>query len=239
VRAKTTKVKFECAWTAVMAVLQLAAALTITTTGPPVMCRPGGSLAACTSATALVPISWLSTFTTLVYFLTLTITTIVYAPYTPGIWSSSIYAVPWFSPRDPPPIYHKPSSSSLPGIQRANGIWDDEAKDQETGTNSASRRSCLSLVVAPWAKGFQNRRGLDRPFATRSQVVAANPDVPAPPPKSYPPPIAARYLEISHPFPSEVDDQEKPISRATLSQWVRADIANGRTVHTRPPISPR
>jgi len=239
-RAKTSKVKFECAWTALLAALQLAAALIITATGPPRMCASGGSAAACTSATVLVPLAWLSTFSTIVYFLTLTITTIVYAPYHAGIWSSSVYAVPWFALGDPPPLYHKSSTSAIRSTERSNGIWDEEQqrKDEEGGCASSSRNSCLSLVTAPWAKAYQNRRGLDRPFATRSQVVAANPEIPAPPPKSYPLPIASRYLDLPV-LPTDVDGQ-RPLSRsATLSQWVRADMASGRTVHTRPPISPR
>jgi len=240
VRVKTTKVKFECVWTAIMAVLQLAAALTITTTGPPVLCRPPAGLAACTSATALVPVAWLSTFSIVVYFLTLTITTLVYAPSYPGIWSSSIYDVPWFISQDPPSLAHKKSSSTTTSntaysTKRSNNIWDE---DEEQAV-AAPSRSCLSLVVAPWARPFQNKRGVDRPFATRSQVVAANVMAPVPPPKSHPPPIAARYMGLQHPFPSEVDDEDKPIPYATLSQWVRADVTQGRTVHTRPPITPR
>jgi hypothetical protein len=238
-RAQATKVKFECAWTGLLATLQLAAALIITTTGPPTLCRAGVNLALCTSVTVLVPLAWLSTFATIVYFLTLIITTIVYAPYHPDIWTSSVYAVPWFSPRDPPPLYHKGSAPTVrSSTERCNDVWDEESKIDENISAQASR-SCLSIVTAPWARGYQNRRGLDRPFATRSQVVAANPDVPVPPPKSYPPPNAARYLEISRPLPSQRNDQY-PITRsATLSEWVRADIASGRTVHTRPPISPR
>jgi hypothetical protein len=154
----------------------------------------------------------------------------------------SVYDVPWFISRVPPPLGHKSSGSTSSSktirvTQRARCIWDDDVKDEEEAEPPRAR-SCLSLPVAPWARSYQkNRRGLDRPFATRSQVIAANPDIPVPPPKAYPLPIAARYLEISRPFPIEAD-HDKPLPQ-TLSQWVRADIAEGRDVHTRPPITPR
>jgi hypothetical protein len=241
-KVRTAVVKIECTWTGIVSILQLAGALTVTSLGPPYMCRPLGSQAACSSATVLVPVAWLSSFTVLVYFLTLTITTVVYAPSTPEIWSTSVYAVDWFAPsttHSPYPSQHKRSlsnSSTTHSVNRAKGVWADD--EEEAVNKSDPARSCLSLAVAPWARRFQNQRAVDRPFATRSLVAAANPDVPMPPPKSYPTPIAARYLEISRPFPSEVDDQDRPVPRPTLSQWVRADQAEGKTVHTRPPISP-
>jgi len=243
-RARTAIVKVECTWTGIVAILQLSGALTMTSSGPPYMCRPLGSQAACSSATVLVPVAWLSSFTVLVYFLTLTITTVVYAPSTPEIWSTSVYAVDWFVPsttHSPYPPQHKRSlsnSSTAYSINRTKGVWADDEEEAAGKGTSNPRRSCLSMAIAPWARRFQNQRAVDRPFATRSLVAAANPDVPMPPPKSHPPPIAARYLQMSHPFPSEVENQDRPIPRTTLSQWVRADQAEGKTVHTRPPISP-
>jgi hypothetical protein len=202
---------------------------------------------ACTSVTILVPVVWLSAFTVVAYFLTLTIAAIVYAPSQPDIWQTSVYAVPWFSSHEQGPLTHKSSSStsststtSSSKTLRSKGIWDEELKDDEEC--ASPRRCCPSIPNAPWARSFQNRsrRGRDRPFATRSQVIAANPHLPMPPPKAHPVPFAARYLELTRPFSNEVYDVDKPLPiPETLSQWIRADLAEGKTVHTRPPITPR
>jgi hypothetical protein len=280
VKVKTAKVKYECIWTGILAVLQLSAALAITASGPPVACRPDGDLSICTSVTILVPVAWLSSFTTVVYFLLLSISTFVYAPCYPGIWRTSVYDVPWFlspdaagfslphkSPSSSTSTMKTSSSATLRDTPRIRGIWDHDEDDDEmvqslantatadaaaAGGDAHARRSCFSsLRVAPWARAYQSRRGLDRPFATRSQVLAANPGLkpltllPTPPPKTaeagYPLPIASRYMGL----PPDAFKKDRKNSAAekdprpnTLSQWVRADIAEGRNVHTRPPITP-
>jgi hypothetical protein len=124
---------------------------------------------------------------------------------------------------------HTLRSGSPP--HRARGVWDDE----EDETECTRVASCASIPIAPWAKPFiANKRGLDRPFATRSQVIAANPDLPIPPPKSKALPIATRYMGLS----GNRWNEHKNNATKTLSQWVRDDVVEGRNVHTNPPITP-
>ena len=162
----------------------------------------------------------------------------------PDIWNCSVCTVSWFAVQERPELTHcvtrKPSSSTsssvtLKNSKRTKCVWDDEVKDDEESGTGRPRTAYLSLAIAPWAKPFQSKRGVVRPFATRSQVLAANPNVPPVPPKSYPTPIAARYLEVSRRSMTESADR----GQSTLSQWVRADITEGKNVHTMPPITPR
>jgi len=95
-KARTANVAFECGWTAVFSLLQLSAAVGVTVNGPAMQCQLETTWGACASSHLLVPMSWLSSFIVVAYFLTLFGTAIAHMYAYPSIWWSSVYSVPWF-----------------------------------------------------------------------------------------------------------------------------------------------
>ncbi|TFY55557.1 hypothetical protein EVG20_g9278 [Dentipellis fragilis] len=114
-QAKTAGVAFECLWTGVMAILELAASIDITVSGPPFMCKSGAPFSVCASSTVLVPISWLAGILMLAYFLALLSMSLAHMEQYPAIWYGSIYTAPWFVDRDD-------KAPQLPPLQRGSGL---------------------------------------------------------------------------------------------------------------------
>ena len=169
-----------------------------------------------------------------VYVLTLSVTTIIHASSYPGIWSTTVYTVPWFV-RYQKPAWKIPYPAPTLRRHRSTSSLDSSTtsvtgQDLETGF---SNTNTLPLEVP---KARQGRRAIDPPFTTRGQTI--NPHLPR----------ATRYFELSwyakatnalSLFPHEVVDQNVPIPKPPrLSEWIRADDRNGINVHTVPPMSP-
>lgn len=262
----TSIVKLECVWTAILSVLELAATVTMNVNGPPTMCEHGDSfnLAACTSSSVLVPVTWLATFTLIAYCLTLAITTIMHAQTFHDVWSVSVYAVPWFGVNPPVAARKAPitvldisapmkdASADSEVSSRISREMPKPGEDVEAALPKISDpiSVSLNLISAPWAIGKLGRRGVDPPFATKDSDSSVPPARPRPPR----PGVVTRYFELSwfsrksqvqpNPqtpggaFTRTPGNEDAPIPLPRLSEWIRADAAKGINVHTIPPVSP-
>ncbi|KAI8998503.1 hypothetical protein BD414DRAFT_575024 [Trametes punicea] len=90
------KLWYECAWSGLMSVLQLASSIGITVNGPPTLCQ-GISITACASSSLTVALSWISSSILLLYSFSLVTTAITHMSVVPDIWTLSVRAVPWFA----------------------------------------------------------------------------------------------------------------------------------------------
>jgi hypothetical protein len=190
------------------------------------------------------------------YCLTLTTATVMHGQIYPGIWSMSVYAVPWFVQYGTAPVElirpasqaKEPlpdSSSSRESQDLSKSNVDVEAVLPKVGSPSNIN---LDLISAPWAMN-RGRRGVDPPFATKEQAQTV-------PEARLRVPRATRYFELSWfvrksqappavgpktPggfFSRSAGDEDEPIQLPRLSEWIRADAEKGINVHTIPPVSP-
>jgi len=194
-KLKIATVRVECIGSGLMAVLQLAATLLVTIDGPSAACQSNTSKGVCKVMTALVPISWLFSFTLIVYFLALIITTIIHTTAYEGIWVISVYSAPWFEfGSDHPSLRSKSPSSTRSDLEKDDGTWR------------------TTWVAGPWARKFLGRRGVDKPFATQSDLY----DVDGQSPPRMPPkakakiPELPRYLDLHHEVKPQGDSQLPP-----------------------------
>jgi len=264
--ARIMQVKFECFWTAIFSVLQIAATVSTTVTGL-TTCQPGtGNWEACTSSALLVPTAWTSTFTLLTYLFTLFITTASHMRAQPGIWSLAVSSVPWFTRCNPdahPEDSHQCHCSKKGDIEAPSDI-------RQVGVGPGAQ--------PPWAQRLHIRRGVDRPFAPNKSTSStsssqSSPDtdtVPLLPPPDAPTqqsrlsqPEGSRFIERfqesqlqpSAPwwetpsqyvqftphtdvFPRKIDDHDLPIPLPRLSKWIRADAVRGINIRKPPRVSP-
>ncbi|KAI0341787.1 hypothetical protein BDW22DRAFT_275489 [Trametopsis cervina] len=186
--ARTAQVAFECGWTAVLSILQLAAAVDVSINGPPDYCSAPSLIAVCSSSTALTALSWASSTILMMYFLTLFITSVSHYGTYRGVWWTTVYNVPWFDnshavnvafPSEGPAIPAKDPSSPyenpvfrahednlpltpphVPFAQRDN--IDLERASHSGNGSSVSLDSCRPV----WAKSVKTRRGVDPPFSS-------------------------------------------------------------------------
>ncbi|KAI0310044.1 hypothetical protein OF83DRAFT_920934 [Amylostereum chailletii] len=192
----TTMVAFECGWTGVMSVLALAASIDVTLSGPPVFCQPNVPFSVCASVTILVPVSWLAGITMLTYFLAILGLSVGHMHEHPGLWSRSIYTVPWFEdhsvskypPRLPP--IDTAASTRLSVLSRRlsrrhslSSFPEDVEENPRTpsvaaGTTPVSagnaekplppiRPDSGSDTSRPWWARVGSRRAMDLPFPVR------------------------------------------------------------------------
>lgn len=213
-KARPSHVRFECGWTILMGVLQLAASIYVTTASPPALCRSQSTWTICASAALLMPVSWLATFIMLVYCVTLCVMAATHVYFLPTLWKMPVTAVPWFDLTDSIPV----SFPSRPLSEISSSTWaeDDgsckiskyiadtwgrlykvEGRVIEPSKPILFSRNCPSInsTQPAWAKQLelQTRRGVDQPFLTqRLSPSRSSPKVPLPPPK-------ARAREVSGP----------------------------------------
>lgn len=253
-KARPSHVRFECGWTVLMGVLQLAASIYVTTASPPALCRSQSTWTICASAALLMPISWLATFIMLVYCVTLCVMAATHVYFLPTLWKMPVTAVPWFDLTDSIPV----SFPSRPLSEISSSTWaekDDSCKISKYIADTweklhrvegrviepskpilfSRNRPSINSTQPAWAKQLelQTRRGVDQPFLTqRLSPSRSSPKVPLPPPK-------ARAREVSGPndfqtptiFPKRIADPDLPIPRPRLSEWIPADAANDVDLH--------
>ncbi|CAL1704911.1 unnamed protein product [Somion occarium] len=198
--AKTAQVSFECLWTGALSTLQLAAALNITIRGPPIYCGSQSSEAICGSSFVLVVLTWISCTSLLVYFLALLVTALSHWKSYRGVWSTTVYNVPWFTERDvprppstrpvsmpTPPKPFKLKAQKMPYVNPLfNGTDDDlplsppraPFADIEKGLSGTRptlpHESSRETFRPTWAKSLKVRRGLDHPFgAPKTRPITA------------------------------------------------------------------
>ncbi|KAG1756531.1 uncharacterized protein EDB91DRAFT_21565 [Suillus paluster] len=213
-KARPAHVRFECGWTVLMGILQLAASIYVTTASPPALCQSQSTWTICASAALLMPISWLATFTMLVYCVTLCVMAATHVYFMPTLWNMPVTMVPWFNLTESMPVSFpsRPLSevSSSASSQRDSSCniskyiadtWEKlsraEGRVVEPSKPILFSRGCPSInsTRPAWAKQLelQTRRGVDQPFLTQHPLPSSySPKVPLPPPK-------ARAREVSGP----------------------------------------
>ncbi|KAG2158363.1 uncharacterized protein EDB93DRAFT_663485 [Suillus bovinus] len=205
-KARPSHVRFECGWTVLMGVLQLAASIYVTTASSPVLCQSQSTWTICASAALLIPISWLATFIMLVYCVTLCVMAATHVHFMPALWKMPVTAVPWFNLADSIPISFpsRPlsdislstwaeSGSSCKVTEYIADTWerfhrvDRRVVEPSKPILFSRNRSSIDPARPAWAKQFelQTRRGVDQPFLTqRLSPSSSSPKVPLPPPKA-------------------------------------------------------
>ncbi|CAA7271794.1 unnamed protein product [Cyclocybe aegerita] len=246
---KTSQIQSECMWVGMLTVYNLSLAILTSINGPAASCSRL-SESACSSLMVLVPLTWLSSFIFLVYFLTLFFCAVAHRDLPGNIWNKTAYEVQWFA-RWPEGQKEQPFQNFL----RKTKLSEDEdpyADYYEDIESTSARKNHYGLrnsveIKAPWAMG-QTRRGVDTPFARPSGTTSnrSSPTLlPSIPSRSATTgaagsrfvekfresSILARSESPSHyhyhahtnSFPPSVEDLDKPIPLPRLSEWVRAD----------------
>ncbi|KAJ6496576.1 hypothetical protein C8R47DRAFT_1114654 [Mycena vitilis] len=240
--------KFECGWSIVLLVFQFAA-----TIGATVHVFPPGSAAVISAShSLLLAAAWTTAIITSIYLGGLIGAVMLHKSMFPGIWSASALSVDWFVHRaldannmenDSWTRYLGDIESSTMRKQRfAN------SSDSEKAPWAQNIRLKSDLEKAPWAQSI--RRGVDEPFSFRAEsdttserrsITSTKLNAALPPlplrvePKAKP--AGSRFIErfresritvrssqqVTTPFPSGVDDHDKPIPLPRRSEWIRAD----------------
>ncbi|KAJ3501997.1 hypothetical protein NLJ89_g9086 [Agrocybe chaxingu] len=224
---KTSQIQSECMWVGMLTAYNLALALLTSINGPAASCSRL-SESACSSLMVLVPLTWLSSFIFLVYFLTLFFCAVAHRDLPGNIWNKTAYETKLSEDEDPYADYYEDIEST-------------SARKNHYGLRDSVE------IKAPWAIG-QTRRGVDTPFARPSGTTSnrSSPTLlPSIPSRSATTgaagsrfvekfresSILARSESPSHyhyhahtnSFPPSVEDFDKPIPLPSLSEWVRAD----------------
>ncbi|KAG1891250.1 hypothetical protein F4604DRAFT_401403 [Suillus subluteus] len=188
-KARPSQVRFECGWTVLMGILQLAASIYVTTVqvSPQALCQSHSTWTICASAALLMPISWLATFIMLVYCITLCVMAATHVYFLPTLWKMPVTAVPWFNLADSLPVSFpsRPlseissstaeSGSSCKITKYIADTWERlyrvEGRAIEPSKPILFSRNCPSIdsTRPAWAKQLelQTRRGVDQPFLTQ------------------------------------------------------------------------
>jgi len=206
-----TRVGVECIWVGLLSVIEFIAAITTTLTEIPRIHLNTDDWGVWASSSLLIPLAWLSNFALVLYFLILVITAFGHLRDYPVIWSTSIYALPWLTPRDPsePTDITRavPAASGDGSSTRKDSaafkapstvyksLWGASTDDLEKGSihTSKTTKSIKERFLSPLSKRVQIRRGVDPPFAThharkptlKSDIGRPQMNVPAVPPEAY------------------------------------------------------
>ncbi|KAF7322892.1 hypothetical protein HMN09_00068700 [Mycena chlorophos] len=237
-------IKFEFAWTVVLVVVELAATIGVTATGPPT----GSAAAIVASHTLLIPAAWLATTISAIYAVGLFFVVRAHSVMLPEIWSTPAYSVDWFRHTE---IDAEKGDDSW--TRHLNDIEAEAQKKQpfdlaltiENAARAQAEAHAKFHEKAPWAQDI--RRGVEQPFASRpdvprsptlsaSSVVDPGPEVELPPlplrVKAKTTVIGSRFIERfrdswiparTSPFPTAIADHDKPIPVSKDVKWVRAD----------------
>jgi len=252
---KAAHLKYEVAWSVILAMSQLGGSVDATIRGPQIVCQEDSNFALCASAALLVPTVWISTILLLVYCSGLFVSILAHITAYPDIWHRSADSVNWFDlcPQA------SPKSEEDTWTRYLNEIDSSSSRKKKFPIDDAEK--------APWATR-DIRRGVDDPFTKRDDTTPAVPTLPTVPQpaqtkdtqsaKS----VRSRFIErfceskavsrpdsVSYygmhfvsqegPFPSKVENQDLPIPiPRRLSDWIRADKCKGITVHSSPHSRP-
>ncbi|KAH8106733.1 hypothetical protein BXZ70DRAFT_914856 [Cristinia sonorae] len=230
-KVKTAQVNVECAWSFIMATLHFASAVYITVMGPPMYCSSQDLVNVCAASTVLVIVTWLSSVTMMLYFLGLYMTAISHYWVYGSIWSTSVYDVAWFSPRDDfTPVSIRPSRKSLHDLEKGetNRYSYDSTSTPSTPSTlfdythtdtprvfklrppPLSHQSSQETLRPAWAQSIQARRGVDQPFSLPGakhlsrMIMACTPNSPPPsvPPKAKLYELPELELDLTPRYPS-------------------------------------
>ncbi|KAL6305404.1 hypothetical protein BKA93DRAFT_825095 [Sparassis latifolia] len=161
------RIMFECGWTGILCILQLSSALDITISGPPSTCRSGGALwfpFCIVSAQSLLGISQHTRqrvpkflpqaaahyFAVTIYFLGLFSLAVTHSSIYPGIWATSVTAVPWFSETETTPVNDLRSSlDSFRDEKRKSFIYESPVFKGLTGAAHVPPQAAPSRILRP------------------------------------------------------------------------------------------
>ncbi|KAF9453234.1 hypothetical protein P691DRAFT_771601 [Macrolepiota fuliginosa MF-IS2] len=157
---RSANVLVECGWAAIIALFQLGAAISTTTSGSSLTCRITGDWSICASSSVLIPVSWLHTFIGFAYFFMLSISAMSHFRAYPDLWTRTIYTVDWFvDPRMKAFLHQATSGPRLVSwSEYLDGIKSTAGRKQLYGLEE-------DVEKAPWAENISVRRGKDDPYA--------------------------------------------------------------------------
>ncbi|KAF8844582.1 hypothetical protein BDN67DRAFT_1008093 [Paxillus ammoniavirescens] len=115
----TTRVWFECGWTTVFWIMNLAGAAALTAIEPDLKCSHQAIAfvdSLCTSARVLLAFTWVSTIILLLYLLLLIFTAVTHQRDDPGVWNSSVRSLRLVTARQC--LSSAPSSPSAPRFKK-------------------------------------------------------------------------------------------------------------------------
>lgn len=253
-RGRKSRIWLECSWVGIMSLSQMGIAIVSTASGPGMACHTSLEWNVCASSLLLVPSTWLSSMLYLVYFLTLFTSTMAHKRLYSDIWTRSVYGVVWFGQ----------SHDSFSKDNVASHLNVEPYIDQYKDIENSSLRKRLHPISDPVEKATPlvmntARRGIDPPFTRQPKSTDSSSDLsfPSYPNRSAKSESGSRFIEkfrestllarsesLEHfvansqvhqdPFPLSVLDVDTPIPLPRLSQWVRADVLRGISVHTNP-----
>jgi hypothetical protein len=140
-------------------------------------------------------VSDVCTHSVVTYFLALCVTSVAHWNTHPKIWSTTVYAAPWFSN-----TATEEKSSDLDSVPELKGtrdswgrLWQVPELDVETGSTKGDTQK--PNTRAPWSKNLTIRRGIDNPF--RRKEPSSLPMLIIPPSTTLAPPPIARTTAVS------------------------------------------
>jgi len=256
-RGRNLLIFLECSWVGIVSLLEIGTAIGTTITGPGMACDISLGWSVCASSWLLIPSTWLSSILFLAYFLTLFMTTMAHKDLYSDIWRRTVYGVVWFG---------RSHEISFKGnVKNIEDIENSSAQKQLHPVSESVKNA--SVEKTPPKATNSVRRGIDAPFSRRQSRSCSNSSslaistltLPSSPDKSAKsegsrfietfrePTLLARPESSEHfvadyqiaqdPLPSLVIDVDAPIPLPRLSEWVRADVLNGTSVHTNPHTS--
>ncbi|KAK7467018.1 hypothetical protein VKT23_004080 [Stygiomarasmius scandens] len=250
----TAQVILECTWSAVLSLLQIGAAISVTVVASSAV-RQADRAAVNASLSLLIPVTWLSSLCILAHFFVLFMSAMTHMQGDADIWSKSIYSVKWFG------FSSTKIGPSDVGVPRPKTGFEDDSwttylADIESSAARKARYPASDIEKAPWAPS-NVRRGRDAPFQTpaRSDTDTSRQSSPTPRANDALPPlplrvepkasaVGSRFIErfresqrLSRAgafnfFPTEVDDHDLPIPLPRFSRWFQA---NGEQANKRSP----
>jgi len=236
---RAANVAFECGWTAIFSLLQLGAAVGVTVNGPAIQCQPGTTWGVCASSYLLVPLSWLSSFAVIAYFLTLFGTTMAHMHAYPSIWWRTVYSVPWFVSPTSNETTIQPKLRSLSHsrmisassntsqdsfiVRYLRNPFSSKIDDVENNISEPILfpRGSNGLHPVPrqprgslpgWAQNATARRALDMPFARKDDTTVTENDMETIELAEPQPRIAQPRRGVDKPFATRVDGLTVPLA---------------------------
>jgi len=157
---RSAHVLVECGWVTVVALFQLGAAISLTTSGSSLTCQITGDWEVCASASVLVQVAWLAAFTAFAYLFALFVSVASHVRNYPDIWMQTIYTIDWFvDPRIRTFLQHAAAHPRLVS-------WSEYL---DAAQPTAGRKQPFAIggdvEKAPWAENISVRRGKDDPYA--------------------------------------------------------------------------
>ncbi|THU86428.1 hypothetical protein K435DRAFT_805118 [Dendrothele bispora CBS 962.96] len=232
----TAQIILECAWSAILSLLQIGAAISTTVVTSSVI-RQKDNVAINASSFLLVPVTWLSSLCTLAHFFILFMSAMTHMQSDANIWSKSVYDIKWFG-FSSVKLDASDVSSPRPKTGFEEDSWTMYLADIESSAGRKARYPPADHEKAPWAP-TNVRRGRDAPFQApvnsdtqssrqSSPTPRANDALPPLPLRVEPkaPAVGSRFIErfrSFHFFPNSVDDHDQPIPLPRFSRWIRAD----------------